>query len=503
MRINERDLDPEIRKKLNQFDALKASFDRNNPDGFISFNGEEFYIKRTNNTAMRKAVSEEDILRFRKHMYTEDTLHKNSFMSDFNYMDSNNAALISHVWDINDTPAVTLSDEIHVMKEYNNAYYIFDCSGYLSKIYNDALAYQVNILDILRKNFSLSNFLIFDIINIEPDFGVVYITTSAGVYLFHEEDHAVELKFKKNNVLNIRVLDNNEVFLSTKKGCYLYSSETGLKLESDYQLKHNFQVPVESKKCGDYVFLLSKSLGINNGDRALHCWKKDKAGITYNNIDNSIRANSDDISYVPKHIYVDNNNVYVGGIKNNHFFVWKYDINNLHKPYEEIIFSKFEMSDVSCFSVINNKYLVSTGERIYIFRDDMSILYNFNLKRHIYTFNFKDDIFRVAAGNCFIKFKIPEFERREETLLLRVYDGDVCNNIEIYVKGVRENGESIHFYNEMSMKELTPEYIIYDKDQMITKFTNSNVSKILMRISVRQDSVIESIVVKHNAIFLI
>ena len=503
MRINERDLDPEIRKKLNQFDALKASFDRNNPDGFVSFNGEEFYIKRTNNTSLRKAISEEDLIKFKKHMYSEDMLHKNSFMSDFNYMDSDNAALINHVWDINDDPVVNLNDEIHVMKEYNNAYYIFDCSGYLSKIYNDSLVYQINILDILRKNFSLTNFLIFDIINIEPDFGVVYITTSAGVYLFHEEDYSLELKFKKNNVLNIRILDNKEVFLSNKKGCYIYSSETGLKLESDYQLKNNFQVPVESKKCGDYLFLLSKSLGINNGDRALHCWKKDKAGITYNNIDNSIRVNSDDTSYVPKHIYVDKTNVYVGGIKNNHFFVWKYNIENLHKPYEEIVFSKFEMNDVSCFSVINDKYIISTGHRIYIFREDMSILYNFNLKRHIYTFDFKDDIFRVAAGSCFIKFKIPEFERREENLLLRIYDGDICNNIDVYIKGIREQYESVAFYDETTMRELTPEFTIYEKDQMITKFKNSNTSKILMRVSVRQDSVIESIVVKHNAIFLV
>ena len=503
MRIGERDLEPDVKQKLNQLENLKASFNKSNQDGFVAYNGSEFYIKTTNNTFLRKALSEEDIYSFRKHRYVEDHLHTNSFMSDFNHKDSSNAALISHVWDVNDKPVINLSEDIHIMKELNNNYYIFDVSGTLSKIRDGQLLYQINILELIRKTFSLNNFLIFDILTIEPILDALYICTSNGVYKYNEQSRDIELAFKESNVINIAVLDNNEVFLSTRKGCYIYSSETGLKLETHNQLKNNLQIPIETIRHGDYVFLVSKSLGVNNGDKALHCWKKDPAGLSYNNIDSVIRANSDDNEYHVKRIFVTDTDVYVGGVKNNHFFIWKYDINYLYKPYEEIIFNKFEIDDISDFAIIGKKTIVATGSRLYIFNDDMRLLYNFNLKRHIYAFTFANDKFHVAAGHAYIEFDLPEFERKEETVALKIYDDEPCNNIDVYVDGLRENRETVEFFDESTMREIRPVFYVYDHDQLIVKFMNSNCNKILMRLGLKEDSIVRSIVVKRNAIFLI
>ena len=503
MRIGERDLEPDVKQKLNQLESLKSSFNKNNQDGFVAYNGSEFYIKTTNNTFLRRALSEEDIYSFRKHRYVEDHLHTNSFMSDFNHKDSRNAALISHVWDVNDKPIVRLSEEIHLMRELNGNFYIFDVSGTLTKIKNSEIVYQINILEMIRKTFSLNNFLIFDILAIEPILDALYICTSNGVYKYNEKERTIELSFKESNVLDIAILDNNEVFLSTRKGCYIYSSETGLKLETHNQLKNNMQIPIETIRHGDYVFTVSKSLGINNGDKALHCWKKDSAGLSYNNIDSMIRANSDDNAYHVKRIYVTDRDVYVGGIKKNHFFIWKYDIEYLYKPYEEIIFNKFEIDDISDFAIIGKKTIVASGSKLYVFNDDTSLIYNFNLKRHIYAFSFSNDTFNVAAGHSFIEFKLPEFERKEESIVLRIYEDDPCNNIDVYIDGLRENREKVEFFDESTMKEILPVFYIYDHDQLIVKFMNANCSTILMRLGLKEDSIVRSIVVKRNAIFLI
>ena len=77
MKIQKKDLDPELLSSLDLLDSLKRNFTVDS--GFVAYNGKEMYIKEFKDPNARRLTDYAHIRNFNNHRYVTNDIYTSSF----------------------------------------------------------------------------------------------------------------------------------------------------------------------------------------------------------------------------------------------------------------------------------------------------------------------------------------------------------------------------------------------------------------------------------------
>lgn len=504
MKITERDLSESILNKLNQFDRVINTFDKNNPDGFISYNGTDFYIKRFNDANARRVYTEDELIGLHKDIFRKRLNVRSSFNHVLVNDKKRNNAIAGFLHEVNIKEISKTRDDIHKVKYYpESIILIYDTSGVIYKVKDSKIQYEVKILDFLKEHL-VHEVDVFDILDIEYYDSNIYLSTlNSGIYVYRESTEKIELLSTVSSVKILDILENGELFCANDEECVVISTETGKKIDKYHQLHNHYQIPKLSLKVKGGLFILGQPIGLSNSESLLHYWKKDLAGVSYNNKDAILAKNPVDINYQPMFMKEYDGDLYISGLYNGKIFIWKYNIDYPHRLPEEIILD-VPIRTFDSFEVLKEDiFLIGSRCRVYVI--DKKNRYIDNIKLETLARGIKllpDNSLYGSLENKLFKFDIETFEKKQDFIDIDIYSDDVsCNNIDILVDGARKE-ETLFFYDADTQQEIKPSYYMIYRDEAVIKLTNCKAKKIRLKMQVLADSNIRGISIKHNRIFL-
>jgi hypothetical protein len=508
MKINKNDIDPAIIEKLNQFDSLIENFKDEDRSGFLAYNGEKFYIRRTSDVFLRKISSEEELQRYKDHLYIEEGLLKNSFRSHFNIENKAHSNFKSITAEPKEYQLFKFTSRIVLHKEHDGNLYVLTEKGFLVN-YNLKTRLSENSIDLLgyiKSNFAIQSISIYDFIAIEVyEKGLLISTRNNGVFHYTFETKKIEIRFPESDVVLIKYLRDDLFVLGMDKidNNIAFYNISGMKVEISNSLrKRLFQMPYLIDVYAGNLFILGKPYSIDTVKDTLHYWKKDLADISYNNMDGKLFPGYDVKNYKPKYLTVTDKYVYISGLKENkHLFIWQYDVKELEKPYKEFLFTKFPFEDLNYVNMTESYFIAAEKNNVYFMDANGEIEKNLLLKENVKDIVLSDDEhFFYITDDKIIEVTLPKYENKE--ISLTVYDDETaCNNIDIFVKSTTGK-EKIAFFDQDTLTQIAPFFFGVYKNDIIIKLLGVDSKKISMKIHSPNDSYIDGIVVNPNRMFM-
>lgn len=509
MRVTKKDLDSEIVKKLDQLDPIINS---NEKDGFISFDGTNFYIKKTNEMGLKKVFSHEEIYSLQQDCLNNrsDSNFTNSRTQDLRKSVSNKYnEVFENSFNINlkERNVYELSAEAVLSRNINQNIFILTSDGHLTKISNSGRSYTTNILGYMNNQFSL-NATVLDIVDIEYSQNIVYLAIkNKGIYKFFEDSNSLELFSVFSNIKFCRII-KNKMFVITDELVNILSLESGKRLEKSSRIKNSFQVPSKCTNTETKLFLTGKAVGIAGLDNLLHIWELDPSEISLNNIDHKISKNNEDYRYLIKSICVNSNRVFIIGNLEKDIFIWIYDLNNLSNFHQEIIISdnNYDFRNITSAEIINSTLFIGVDDRIVQYNIENSKKNIFKASSIIKDLLFYNDQLYCIFKNTVKSLTIPMIESESEICEFEIMNSESsCNNIDIIVVGGTKN-ETVELVDEIG-NILIPSYQLITEvngiSNIVIKILNSTTKKISLRIKVTKDqSKIYGIACNRNKLYL-
>jgi hypothetical protein len=509
MKINKNDIESSIIEKINQFDSIIDNFSDEDRSGFLAFNGNKFYIKRTSDVFLKKILSEEDLNNYKSHLYLESGLLKNSFRTNINTNNQSSNRFKSLIVKPVEDVLFKFTSDIVLHKEYLGSVYVFTEKGFLIqyslKDKKSETAYD--LLGTIKKEFSIQNISVYDFISIEAfEGGVLLGTRNDGVFFYDPKSKKLEVKFAEQDVVLIKYLGNDLFVLGMDKidANIAFYNISGMRIEVANSLKKKlFQMPHLIDSYNGNLFVVGRPYSLDTTKDIVHYWKKDLAGLSYNNLDGKLFPGYDNKNYKPKYITVTESHLYISGLKDNKvLFIWQYDINDLQKPFIEFSFDKFSFEKLSYVDMNEKHFVAAETNNVYFMDIDGKVERNISLNEEIKSIFLTDidDEFIYITNDKIISVKLPK--HTDGDISLNVYSGETnCNNIDIYIKS-STGKEKIVFLDADTLMQIAPFYYgVYNND-IIIKLLGSTSLNILMKIGIPEDSEIEGIVINPNRLFM-
>jgi hypothetical protein len=509
MKINKKDLEPSIIEKVEQFDRIKEGFTSEDKSGFVAFNGNEFYIRRVNDLLIRGIFSEKDIESYKNHLYKESNLEKNSFNS---YINEGNVA-VSTFKSLSVKPVEQVlyrfTSNIVLHARLNEELFVLTEKGALVR-YNLKKRKHEDSFDLLtyiKNNFAIQDVSIYDFLAAEviPG-GVLLSTKNNGVFLYSSQEKTLEIKFVESSVSVMKYLGNNTVVFGVDRvdNNVLFFNLEGQKIESSNVLKRKiYQMPFLIDSSEENLIVVGRPYGIETTKDIVHYWKKDKANVSFNNLDGKIFPGYQNKRYSVRHLTVTKSSVYISGIKEDgKLFIWQYDLEELEKPFNELSFEKFSFKDLSFVDMNESYFVIGESDNLYFLNANGDVEKNLKLNEKIKTVilsEFSDEFFYVSNDKI-IFTKIPEYSEKE--VILNLYASEtLCNNIDVYLKS-STGKEKVVFFDRDTLNEVTPYYHAVHGGDIIVKLLETNSKNISMKIVSPKDSIVEGVVVSKNKLFM-
>jgi hypothetical protein len=508
MKINKNDIDSSIIEKVNQFDKIVDNFTEEDKSGFLAYNGENFYIRRTSDVSLRRVSSEEELEKLKAHLYEEGGLLKNSFRTDMNLSSQSSERFKPLISKGIEETLFKFTSRVVLNKKHKDSIYVLTEKGFLlSYNTNDKTSdFRVDVITEIKSNFAIKDVSIYDFLAIEVvEEGVFLSTRLDGVFFYNIAEKKMELKFPESDVVLINYLGNNMFVLGMDRidNNIAFYNISGMRVEVSNNLKRkSFQMPYLADSRNGDLFIVGRPYSLDTTRDILHYWSKDLAEISYNGKDGKVFPGFDNKTYKPLYINLTDKYLYISGLKQNKdLFVWQYDLKELQKPYKEFLFNRFSFEDLS-FVEMNDEYFVaSENNKIYFMDANVSIKKNILLNEKVVgVFNINKDNFIYLSDDKIILVTIPEYSGDE--IKLSIYDQENhCNNIDIYVKS-KTGKEKISFFDGETLEQIAPYYFAIYKTDIIIKILGSLSKKIIMKMIIPNESEVEGIVVSPNRLFM-
>lgn len=499
MKINEKDLDP-TRKcdAVRKVSVLYDEFTPENATDFISYNGERMVYNKVNQINLKKVFYESEIeqlrLKNQEHMFYDLINFDNAPIDNFKSL-----PVLQKSREL-----FKAENDLFLTRKIGDSFYAMDVEGYIYEydLKAEELIYSFNLIEEIRHNFAVSSIYIFDFLDIEKyGDGFLISLKNNGVFFVDVKNAEIELKFPELNIDFIKNLGRENVLLASKRinnNLMVYNFDTELKVETWNNLKKSGNQVVEDVFIDpDLILVLGKYQSIENAEKLLHAWEVDYEGLVLDNIDSHIFPGSKGFDYRILKVISDDDIIYLYGLKNNKLFVWKYNKENLNHKYEEYMFDDIKLdylnnlviNDEKLFYIINNNLIISNFNK--------KILCNIKLENNILDiWNYNLDLI-VQDRRTISMLQVPEYNNVTD-INLKIKGN--CNNIDVLIQGT--NIKSVLFIDSESLSKITPEYMMAKDNEIITKLTNVRSKTILIQLQLYPDSVIDSIVVNHDNIYI-
>lgn len=508
MKINKNDIDSAIIEKVNQFDELIENFSDEDRSGFLAYNGEKFYIRRTSDVFLRKISSEEELERLKAHLYSEEGLLKNSFSTKMSVSDLASPRFKQLAINAVEEELFKFTSRVILHKEHKGSIYAFTEKGFLIQFDTNEKKsdVRVDIIGGIRSNFAIRELSAYDFLAIEIfDGGAMLSTRNDGVFMYDFEKKTIELKFPESDVVLIKDLGDGTFVLGMDRidNNIAFYNISGMRIEISNNLrKRSFQMPHLAVSRGDSMFILGRPYSLRTTKDTLHHWRKDLAGISYNGNDGSVFPGYDHKNYNQQYLDITDTHLYISGLKDDgKLFVWQYDLNELQKPFREFSFDKFSFDRLSFVEMNEEHFVAAESKKVYFIDSEGNVTSNLILNDEIRgVFNLSDKGFVYLSDDKIVSVTVPS--KVDGDITLRIYEGEnACNNIDIFVSS-STGKERIAFFDEETLEQLAPFYFGVYKTDIIIKILGSTAKKISMRISIPSDSSVEGVVVSPNRLFM-
>ena len=513
MKISMRDLDPEIIEKLNRLDSVVLNYGGANQDGFISYNNNGFYFKKTNDTFLRKIVSDNEIAELKNGLINPLNSMKSSYYDDFQLTGKNNSATKSLVHSLELYKLTEIETKPLIKKFIDNGYYmIYDAlNDQLSKVkLNERCSSEIKTTKVVKPitdNFNLAtNLTGYDIVDfIRWDANNYIIATSFyGIYKFVKNEDKFDVELVVNPETRVRKIEktqNDKLFVAADDFCALYDIESGVSIEKFFNIIKSNQIPLDVIKTENQIFVIGKSLGINNTDNLVHCFELDQAKISFNVVDNQIMPNPDSKAYEIRFIQASNDELKIIGFYYDKIFSWSYDL----KTFEitESFISGCNISDIRYIAFYDDLYYILLSDRVET-NNGESLVNRYNLTQECKEIKVvSDKLYFISLNGNVLFTSFPEYENKEEEIEFSIYDEmNDCNNIDIFVDGVTKR-EKITFFDVDKNTQIFPSYyVILNGNSAFIKLTNPRALHIVMKVEISEDSNITGIVINKNKLYL-
>lgn len=502
MKINTRDLDVSITNKLNRLDSIVEGA-YHNIEGYVSYDSElGFFFKRASDSYSKRIYEEDDFISMKKAIYHPEPNVLSSAENDMRedvsqYLVAASSFLVDGDYrSIQQTP-----ENVRLFKVDGTDAITLDVAGNVTMTRNLSVQYSVDILAALREAFAFTEIEPFDISDIELFDGGFYVSVlETGIYRYRANDKTLEMVIAQSGIRKMMLIANGEkMFCVSDNDCTVNMIDSGRKIETFHNIKNAFQVPYIMCSEGRDIYIVGKTM-IRNSDKLVHLWKRDIAGMNYNNKDGAVSTHKSNSDYEIRFAHMDKSYLYLIGVKHQKLFCWRYDRDYPHRPPEEEIFDCIDFSGMTGAVCKDGQYLVAIGKRLYgIYSNKVAM--NLSFEHPIAKLEITDLGVLAVSNDHLISISIPEFVRSQAILSMKAFSSDtMCNNIDILVAGT-DHDETIELYDENS-KRISPTAMISHNGDTMIKLLNCQAKEIYLRIKVSAESSLLGIAVKQNGIFL-
>lgn len=502
MKIAGNDLDASLNKKIDRLDNVVDKFVSDDVNGFLAYDGNNFYIRKTNDVFLRKIFSDKEIKELELGINSKE--YKNAFFSDV-IEQSNTASINFKTSSVTITPEdsfVLNDDSIRIAK--NNIILTKNGVIYIKEKI-------IDIISVIRSNFAVVNFYPYDILDVEAygEESILISTTKSGVLCYNYISSAIEIKFPEQNVTFMKALPNNGVLCAMGKNTgnvCVYNFEHGKKTDSFNHLKkagNQQAIGIYSFSDEDYL-ILGRTFGINQSQKILHYFKMDKNKTSIDCYDGLVAPSGLGYNYSILNANIDENYFYISGIQEGKMFVLQYSNKHLSDQPKFSTFKNLDINDIKYVYGLNgNIYVLLKNKRFLEFDVNGNVIKNIFLdskQEFNEILSIKDDNVLLVSSTTISKFIFPEYTFKD-TLSYVIYNElESCNNIDILI---RSNGiPSIIFVDADSSMEIIPSYKLINNNKLVYKLLGSKAKKILIKIGVTENLVIDGICVSPNKIYL-
>lgn len=502
MKIARKDLDKNVIEKLEQFDAVVEAYDDSLPDGVVGYGKNGFYLKKMNDSFLRRIYSEDDIVSLVEGLYKPKSNIKSSMFTDMRLDKTlfiKGTTNVMH--DLSLAEGFSFNSEVVLSKHTPDGVLILTQDGVIREL-NSGINLNINLLELIKKNNligqDISIFNIVDICQSNAD-EILVATDYYGIYKVTISTKAISLLLTTNSVRKIEIAHNNtSLFVATDKNVTIYDLESGMKIESYHNLLTANQKPFSIIKTIDKIFVIGVPGGLQNIDRYVHCWKLDKAGVGYNLIDSEIPPQTFDSHYEIKYTGLLDDNIFIAGRKDDLTFIWK--LNNETLEFSEEFIDCVVAKDIKDLFLMNDKTLILTNDHFYLVSENQIVLNAKVSTTRARKFFFYNGVLFIILRHEIAKLEIPTMLSLASASFLVFDENESCNNIDVLVKGVTSN-EKVILYDYETEKEIAPAYSLRYNGCYVAKLSNCTSKKIFLTIALNNNSFIEGIVVKRNKLY--
>lgn len=506
MKLSQKDLDSVIIKKLERLDPLVDNFTPGEKGAFVSYDGQNFNLRKVNNLTLNKITSVSEIEALNAQLYDESILVKSSIFTNFNMNNRANTNFRTQIVELTGNTAFKTDNEIRLIKKGKTYILILDRKGifYKYNLEKKEIDFKLDIADKVKHLFAVTNFQPYDILDFDIfRGGFLFSTKNNGVFFADIEGNNLEVLFPERDIVLVKDINEKDIILIDTHGVVtIYDFDQELKLETFNILKKVDQTIKAITICDDEIILLSSHKYKTSTENIIHILKKDLVGIGYNNITANVYPGTDVFGYIPSFIDADDKYIYVSGLKENkELFVWKYNRKELYKEYKEIIFNKLPITGLNFIKFENSKIYINCQDKLLVIDEDGNIKSNIKLGfDKIQDIIFENNKAFIFSGSELSWYIIPNyiFENEFNAIL---YDGEPCNSIDIFVKGNTGN-ELIMLLDSETLEQIQPTYYATYKGNSYIKILGKTIKSLTAKITVFEDTVIEGIVVKADRIFV-
>lgn len=474
------------------------SFDESSPEGCVSYNGNGFYFKKTNDTYLKKVYNEDEIVDLEQSLNSTKRNILTTEHTDIRVDKKFNAATKKFLYNLDLSVFKSFSDMILIVKVIDNGFLVLTDDGCITRTDNGQ---KVEVLNKLRENFNLSNKLeIYDIVDIALlDNAVIVATKNNGVYKIIFDNNDAELLFNADAVHAIIISHKNTLFVATDALVLQYDIDSGKKIEKYGNIVNAMQLPVKLSRTADMILALAAPSGAYSTENLIHAWKLDSEKLGYNIKDQIIAKHPIDNQYQILFMNQTAEMLYLAGKLRDKLFVWKYDLATMH--FSEDIIDCVDIDRFTGFLCIEDNYLILSGRKLFIIKNN-EIEEKHILDADCHDFYFQDGNILTISNNEILSVCLPKFEACNDNLQFMIYDNnEACNNIDIFVAGATRS-ERIRIQDAETGKEIPMSYYIIYNGNSVIKLINCKSQKIKMTVSVNANSSLRGIVVKNNRLFL-
>ena len=486
MKIQKKDLDPELLSSLDLLDSLKRNFTVDS--GFVAYNGKEMYIKEFKDPNARRLTDYAHIRNFNNHRYVTNDIYTSSFQNILSETPLNKfrSSLVQPKTEV----IFKAISHIIFTKKIDHFIYVLSAAGIFYKydVDNCSEAYEIDFSKMMKDLFAIQidGCEISDIVLKGEDLFIA--TYKHGVYLLNENTRSLQLFISEPNVLKIAILGNQ--ILCFSEMLHIYNLETASKTEkiNFYKNEKILNILTVADKC----FVVCRSLGAFASDKVVHLLELDEIGsviLSDNRIAKNPALNSYDIQWTN----TDGEHLYVSGIKGPHAFIWEY---NVKDPIEfrEIIIDQFDSDEVLSVEKYFENFILYTKEHIVVVKNG-EIRNNFAIPHIVEEVIYSHGKYFIRSSDVLLKLSDVEYRDSNSAVLLAdslkdCNEMEVCVNADCRVSFVADNGE-----------RLIPVYQIKYRGVVFSKLTvPADVSKINILLDDISDKV-DSVIIKKNRIF--